>query len=322
LEGVPDTRIGSARDASTLRDQQLLADADNLAAQAVHLPQRGHGDAIALRNAGQGLAAADDVSQRRERHRLRVPRHVGAVRRVRHEVIDDAREDGVRQMALVLGVVQSGLLRGIGDVARLDEDGRNVRRLQHDEAGLLHRTRGGLSAAAPDLQINFNATIPELLPPDCPRERPSFTFITILVRPHSIGNVTLRSSDPADPPVIRENYLQCEADLQVQLKAIELCRELVETRAFAEFFDGEALPGAGKTEAELRDYVRSHASTIWHPVGTCKMGYDRMAVVDPQLRVHGVQGLRVADASIMPAIVSANPNAACIMIGEKAADMM
>jgi choline dehydrogenase len=189
------------------------------------------------------------------------------------------------------------------------------------EAGLLTRTRGGLSAAAPDLQINFNATIPALLPPDCPPVGPSFTFITIVVRPQSSGRVAVRSGDPMAPPVIQENYLQCEADVQVQLKAIELCREIARTRAFADLCDGEALPG-GRSESELRQYVRSHASTIWHPVGTCKMGRDRMAVVDPQLRVHGVEGLRVADASIMPAIVSANPNAAIIMIGEKAADLV
>jgi choline dehydrogenase len=189
------------------------------------------------------------------------------------------------------------------------------------EAGLLTRTRGGLGAAAPDLQINFNATIPELLPPDCPAIGPSFTFITIVVRPQSIGKVSVRSGDPTAPPVIQENYLQCEADVQVQLKAIELCREMTRTRAFADLYDSEALPG-DLSESELRHYIRSHASTIWHPVGTCKMGRDRMAVVDPQLRVHGVQGLRVADASIMPAIVSANPNAAIIMIGEKAADLI
>src|SRR4029079_18326649 len=94
------------------------------------------------------------------------------------------------------------------------------------------------------------------------------------------------------------------------------------TKAFAELFAGEALPGEGHSRAELERYVRSHASTIWHPVGTCKMGRDRMAVVDPLLRVHGVEGLRVVDGSIMPSIVSANPNAAIIMIGEKAADLI
>ncbi len=190
------------------------------------------------------------------------------------------------------------------------------------EGGLLTRTRSGLSAAAPDLQINFNATIPQLLPRDCPALDASFTFITILVRPQSIGQVTLRDNNPSSAPVIQENYLQCEADIQVQLKAIELCRSLAASQAFADLYAGEALPGVGKSEAELRRYIRTHASTIWHPVGTCKMGRDRMAVVDPQLRVYGLQGLRVADASIMPAIVSANPNAAIIMIGEKAADLI
>jgi choline dehydrogenase len=190
------------------------------------------------------------------------------------------------------------------------------------EGGMLTRTRQGLGSAAPDLQINFNATIPALLPRDCPHRGPSFTFITILVRPQSIGSVRLRSKSPSDAPVLQENYLQCEADLQVQLKAIGLCREMVRTKAFSKIYDGEALPGPGRGEAELRDYVRSHASTIWHPTGTCKMGRDRMGVVDPQLRVHGIDGLRVVDASIMPSIVSANPNAAIIMIGEKAADLI
>lgn len=190
------------------------------------------------------------------------------------------------------------------------------------EGGMLHRTRPGLGAAAPDLQINFNATIPALLPKDCPHRGPSFTFITIVVRPQSVGHVKLRSTNPADAPLIQENYLQSDADMQVQLSAVSLCRDLVRTKAFAGIYDGEALPGNGRSDSELREYVRSHASTIWHPTGTCKMGRDRMAVVDPQLRVHGIQGLRVVDASIMPSIVSANPNAAIIMIGEKAADFV
>lgn len=190
------------------------------------------------------------------------------------------------------------------------------------EAGMLHRTRSGLSQAAPDLQVNFNATIPPLVPGDCPPHSASFTFITILVRPQSTGFVTLRDGNVASAPVIQENYLKCEADLEVQMRAIKLCREMANTKAFAELNDGELLPGKDLSESHLRNYVRTHASTIWHPVGTCKMGRDAMAVVDPQLRVHGLEGLRVVDASIMPAIVSANPNAAIIMIGEKASDMI
>jgi choline dehydrogenase len=190
------------------------------------------------------------------------------------------------------------------------------------EAGLLAHTRAGLGAAAPDLQINFNATIPQLLPADCPPLEASFTFITIVARPQSTGYVGLGSADPAAPPAIRENYLACEADLEVQLAAIDLCRRLVATSAFDGLRDAEALPGTDCDDQQLRQYVRTHASTIWHPVGTCKMGRDELAVVDPQLRVHGLSGLRVADASIMPTIVSANPNAAIIAIGEKAVDLI
>jgi choline dehydrogenase len=190
------------------------------------------------------------------------------------------------------------------------------------EAGLLHRTRAGMGAAAPDLQVNFNATIPPTLPPDCPPLDSSCTFISIVAQPKSVGEVTLRSLDPLASPVIRMNYLQADADLRVQLAAIELCREMAATAAMSKLVAGEALPGAGKSRADLVAYVRSHASTIWHPIGTCKMGLDWQSVVDPQLRVYGIEGLRVADASVMPTIVSANPNAATIMIGEKAADLI
>jgi choline dehydrogenase len=190
------------------------------------------------------------------------------------------------------------------------------------EAGLLVRTVPGTERAAPDLQINFNATIKDLLPPEVDKTRPSFTFITILVRPQSVGTVSLKSADASDAPVIHANYFQCAADVEVQLQAIKLCRRIAQTDAMSGFHDGEAVPGDGKSHAELEEYVRTHASTIWHPVGTCKMGKDAMAVVDPQLRVHGVKGLRVADASVMPTTVSSNPNAACFMIGEKVAEMI
>src|SRR5262249_4969822 len=130
------------------------------------------------------------------------------------------------------------------------------------EAGMLARTRAGLSAAAPDLQINFNATIPQIVPPDCPAHDGSFTIITIVVRPQSVGHVTLRDGNADSAPVVLNNYLQCDADMQVQLKAIELCRELVQTKAFAGIQDGQLLPGDDASESELRHYVRTHASTI------------------------------------------------------------
>lgn len=105
--------------------------------------------------------------------------------------------------------------------------------------------------------------------------------------------------------------------------AIKLARRMMRTRAMTPFNAGEVMPGEPiQSDEDLRDFVRNNVFTIWHPVGTCKMGRDRLAVVDPQLRVRGVRGLRVADASIMPTIPSSNPNAACFMIGEKAADLV
>lgn len=189
------------------------------------------------------------------------------------------------------------------------------------EAGLFVRTRDGMEAASPDLQFHFSAGIPAFAPPGF-AEVPAFVFVPILVQPQSRGEVSLRSGNWQDPPVINPNYLQCEADVESHLQGIKITRELAHTQAFAEFYDGEVTPGVGKDDAELRQFIRNGVSTVWHPVGTCKMGYDAQAVVDPQLRVHGIEGLRVADASIMPTITSGNTNAACVMIGEKVADLI
>jgi choline dehydrogenase len=119
------------------------------------------------------------------------------------------------------------------------------------------------------------------------------------------------------------NYLQSEADVQKLVTGIKLLRNLFGASAFDEFRGKEIAPGADKqSDAALVAYVRETCSTVWHPVGTCKMGTDPMAVVDPELRVHGIKGLRVVDASIMPTITTGNTNAPTIMIGEKAADLI
>jgi choline dehydrogenase len=190
------------------------------------------------------------------------------------------------------------------------------------EAGLFTRTRGGMSAAAPDLQFHFSAGKREFILPEYPFTGPSFAFVPIVVRPESRGAVSLRSSNPLDLAVVHGNYLQCDTDLQVFLRGIALSREIAATRAFAEFNGGEVSPGVRKSEPEMRDYIRTYCRTVWHVAGTCKMGRDALAVVDPQLRTFGVEGLRIADASIMPDITSGNTNAACIMIGEKVAEMI
>jgi choline dehydrogenase len=181
------------------------------------------------------------------------------------------------------------------------------------------RSRAGMGTAAPDLQIIFSPGVANALSPFISAPRPACIFIAILIQPFSRGQVRLRCADPMATPMVDPQYLQQEADLQVFVDAIGKIRELSGAKAFSDLNEMEMVPGA---DAALPDYIRNNASTIWHPVGTCKMGRDAMAVVDPQLRVHGIKGLRVADASVMPTVTSGNTNAASIMIGEKVSDMI
>jgi choline dehydrogenase len=133
----------------------------------------------------------------------------------------------------------------------------------------------------------------------------------------------LRSSNLADPPVIRANYLQSGTDMALLVEGVKLARRLAQVRVLAAFRGEEIAPGLDvQSDEAIRAYIRQTGDTIFHPVGTCKMGHDRLAVVNSQLQVHGVQGLRVVDASIMPTITAGNTNAPTIMIGEKAADMI
>lgn len=188
------------------------------------------------------------------------------------------------------------------------------------EAGLFFHSEGNLEAP-PDVQFFFGPDI--FVPPGYDRPDWGFTGVVSLTQFQNIGSVSLRSSDPKDPPVIRMNYLQSEADVQKLIAGIRLMRQLFGSGAFDEFSGKEIAPGAGvQSDAALEAYIRETCSTGHHQTGTCKMGTDPMAVVDPELRVHGVKGLRVADASIMPTLVRGNTNAPIIMIGEKAADLI
>src|SRR5712664_2636132 len=144
-----------------------------------------------------------------------------------------------------------------------------------------------------------------------------------VLRSESTGSIHVKSPDPAEPPAIRFNFLSTAHDRAGVLAAIRKGRELMATSPLKEVTGEEIAPGAHlQTDDELLDWVKKNAETTYHPVGTCKMGSDPMAVVDDQLRVHGMQGLRVADASIMPTLTSGNTNAPSIMIGEKASRMM
>ena len=151
----------------------------------------------------------------------------------------------------------------------------------------------------------------------------AFTFGPTLLHPYSRGEIRLRSSNPLDAPSIRANYYADSRDLDVMLQGVKLSRSLAATRAFANYCGTELLPGtAAKDNAALRAHIEKYTETLYHPVGTCKMGNDADAVVDSELRVHGVEGLRVVDASIMPTVIGGNTNAPTIMIAEKAADLI
>jgi len=174
-----------------------------------------------------------------------------------------------------------------------------------------------MAAASPDLQLIFSPTVPSPLAPFLPFPPTVCIFIAVLARPFSRGEVRLRSANPLDLPVVNPNYLGVDADLQTLVSAVKLVRELTATKAFAEVNGGEMVPGQA---TDLEGFIRAQASTIWHPAGTCKIGRDALAVVDPQLRVYGIEGLRVADSSIFPRVTNGNLNAPSIMTGEKASD--
>lgn len=188
------------------------------------------------------------------------------------------------------------------------------------EAGMfLHSESDG--SVVPNLQFYF-APIQLLSPGYTPADF-GFSGAISVTDLQNVGSVSLRSAAPKDAPMIRMNFLQYEADVQKSVAAIKLTRQLFHNSAFDEFRGAEIAPGADVTSDEaLVDYIRATGSSVYHPVGTCKMGTDPMAVVDPELRVHGVEGLRVVDASIMPTLTTGNTNAPTIAIAEKAADLI
>lgn len=150
-----------------------------------------------------------------------------------------------------------------------------------------------------------------------------FSVMSYGLRPKSRGRIGLQSADPLAAPLIDFNYAEHEADLLILVEAIKQTRNVFAQPALAQHIKIEAEPGPEvQTDEQLLDWVREHAETAYHPVGTCKMGVDNMAVVDPQCQVYGVESLRVVDASVMPSLIGGNTNAATTMIAERAADFI
>ena len=182
----------------------------------------------------------------------------------------------------------------------------------------------------PDIQIHFspgNLMSIHRKPfakPATDHTRPdAFMCHACQLRPQSRGEISLRTADPEISPIMEPNYLSVEYDRQVMRAGFKIARNLLSQPAFAEYSKGEIWPGPDiQTDDEIDDFISSAASTVYHPVGTCRMGTDKGAVLGGGLKVRGVTGLRVVDASVMPTLVGGNTNAPTIMIAEKASDMI
>jgi choline dehydrogenase len=187
------------------------------------------------------------------------------------------------------------------------------------EAGAFLRT--SQAGAEPDIQLHF---IPVIMLDHMREQGPGHGFMAhaCQLRPHSRGRIRLWSADPQAAPRIEPHYLSDARDLPVLVEAVKICRQIFAQPAFDAYRGDELMPGASiDSDADLEAFIRRHAETIYHPVGTCKMGEasDSQAVVDNHCRVHGLEGLRVVDASVMPALIGGNTNAPTIMIAEKVA---
>lgn len=207
--------------------------------------------------------------------------------------------------------------------------------------GMRYLTTGGGFLSLPSAPLlAFLKTYPELETPDIQfhiapysiadvttrtlHDEPGMTISVNQLRPESLGSVHIQSADIGDHPAIKFNFLSDPLDCSALVNGIKLARQLCRTQSMSEIIDVETQPGLSEsTDSEVMEWIRNTANTAYHPIGTCRMGPPGAdTVVDERLRVHGLHGLRVADASIMPTMVSGNTNAACIMIGEKAAAMM
>jgi choline dehydrogenase len=216
--------------------------------------------------------------------------------------------------------LRKGLVRTLGVGLSYMFGRRGIGRQNFLESGAFLRSRPDLDR--PDLQIHTVLAIMQ----DHGKvqvNKDGFTFHVCQLRPESRGRVGLKSADPLADPAIFANYLSAEEDRRAIREGVKMMREVAAQAALDPYRGAEYAPGAAvRTDAEIDAWVRRTAETIYHPVGTCRMGAagDPMAVTDAEAKVHGIAGLRVVDASIMPTLVGGNTNAPTIMIAEKIAD--
>ena len=234
--------------------------------------------------------------------------HFGA--RIKHRVRGEMTMNQLSRFPRVLPEIAKYLLFGTGALT-----------FGVTSAMVFARSREGLSS--PDLQLSFTPATPTNEAQGALEKDPGVTITVLPVRAQSRGTVMAGSADPYQDPVIRPCYLEDESDVSVLHSGLQMTRAIFDAPALKDISLGEYAPGPQlHTRDEIRQYTQETGGTIHHPVGTCKMGEDPNAVVDPRLRVHGVTRLRVIDASIMPTLTTGNTNAPSIMIGEKGAAMI
>ncbi|MBY0571080.1 MAG: choline dehydrogenase [Burkholderiaceae bacterium] len=219
----------------------------------------------------------------------------------------------------LLGVSAAGSLRLLRELMRYTSQRRGMLTSNGAEGGGFLKTDPSLSA--PDIQLHFVMAMLD----DHARKLHlghGYSCHVCLLRPKSIGEVTLASPNPMATPLINPRFLEHPDDMEVMLKGFKLTRKLMDAPALANARSSDYQTANVHTDDEIRAVIRQTADTVYHPIGTCKMGTDNMAVVDPELKVIGLHGLRIVDASIMPTLLGGNTNAPTMMIGEKAADMI
>lgn len=192
------------------------------------------------------------------------------------------------------------------------------------EGGAFWYADGPDSRPNPDLQFHFLCGAgAEAGVPSVPKGSSGITLNSYTLRPKSRGSVTLRSADPSVAPVVDPNFLGHPDDLRISVEGVKISREIFSQPSLRKYIKEIRFPDSNvRTQADYEAYARQYGRTSYHPTCTCKMGRDEMSVVDPQLRVHGMDGLRICDSSVMPSLVGSNTNAPSIMIGERAADLI
>lgn len=255
-----------------------------------------------------------------------------------NEVILSAGAIGSPQLLMLSGIGNANDLKehGINSVADIPGVGQNLH--DHLLVSVIFEAKQQIPAPQANLleaqlfwKSRPNMLCPDLQPlfmglpyysPGFEGPENAFTLCAGLIRPLSRGEMKLTSANPDDAPYLDPNYLGEQADFNALFEAVKLCQKLGYTKAMQDWMKVEVYPGKDASDEAIGEYIRNSCGTYHHMVGTCKMGIDSMSVVDPTLKVHGIEGLRVADASIMPSITSGNTNAPSIMIGEKAADLI